>query len=34
MEAYNVLVQKWGRKVVKLQNNKNFVKMISPRKGV
>lgn len=34
MNAYNVLVKKWGRKIVKLQNNKNFLKMKSPRKGV
>lgn len=33
-DAYNVLLKKWGRKIVKLQNNKNFVKMKSPRKGV
>ena len=34
MDAYNVLKRKWGRRIVKLQNNKNFVKMKSPRKGV
>jgi hypothetical protein len=34
MEAYNILLNKWGKKVVKLQNNKNFCRMISPRKGV
>tara|TARA_R100000655_G_scaffold102925_1_gene149022 strand:+ start:1255 stop:1971 length:717 start_codon:yes stop_codon:yes gene_type:complete len=34
MDAYNVLLKKWGNKVVKLQPNKNFVKMRSPRKGV
>ena len=33
-DAYNILLKKWGRKVVKLQNNKNFVKMRSPRKGI
>jgi hypothetical protein len=34
MEAYSTLLKKWGRKIVKLQNNKNFVKMRSPRKGI
>jgi hypothetical protein len=34
MQAYSVLLKKWGKKVVKLQNNKNFLKMRSPRKGV
>jgi len=34
MEAYNILVKKWGKKIVKIQDNKNFVKMKSPRKGI
>ena len=34
MDAYNVLMKKWGKRIVKLQNNKNFVKLRSPRKGV
>ena len=34
MDAYNVLLKKWGKKIVILQNNKNFVKLRSPRKGV
>jgi hypothetical protein len=34
MQAYEVLLAKWGSKVVKLQDNKNFVRMRSPRKGV
>ena len=34
MDAYNVLLKKWGKRIVKLQNNKNFVKLRSPRKGV
>jgi len=34
MQAYNTLVKKWGKKVVKLQDNHNFLKMRSPRKGI
>ena len=34
MDAYNILLKKWGSKIVKKQNNKNFVKLKSPRKGV
>lgn len=34
MDAYKVLLMKWGPKIVKLQNNKNFVRIRSPRKGV
>jgi hypothetical protein len=34
MNAYNVLKEKWGTKVVRLQNNKNFLTMKSPRKGI
>ena len=34
MEAYGVLLKKRGKGVVKFQNNKNFVKMRSPRKGI
>ena len=34
MDAYNILKNKWGNKVVRLQNNKNFLTMKSPRKGI
>jgi hypothetical protein len=34
MDAYNTLLKKWGKRVVKLQDNKNFCKMKSPRKGI
>lgn len=34
MDAYKTLLGKWGKKVVKFQNNKNFVRMKSPRKGI
>jgi hypothetical protein len=34
MNAYEILKAKWGNKVVKLQNNKNFLTMKSPRKGI
>ena len=34
MDAYNILKSKWGNKVVRLQNNKNFLTMKSPRKGI
>jgi len=34
LDAYDVLLRKWGNKIVKMQNNKNFVKMKSPRKGI
>jgi hypothetical protein len=34
MDAYEILKAKWGSKVVRLQNNKNFLTMKSPRKGI
>ena len=34
MEAYKTLLKKYGKDVVKFQDNKNFVRMLSPRKGI
>tara|TARA_R100001594_G_scaffold73796_3_gene108379 strand:+ start:1962 stop:2678 length:717 start_codon:yes stop_codon:yes gene_type:complete len=34
LNAYETLLKKYGSRVVKFQNNKNFVKMKSPRKGI
>ena len=34
IDCYNILVNKWGKNVVKRQENKNFLKMSSPRKGI
>lgn len=34
LECYDILVKKWGKGIVKRQDNKNFLKMKSPRKGI
>ena len=34
LQAYDTLLKKYGSSVVKFQDNKNFVKMKSPRKGI
>ena len=34
LDAYKILLKKWGKKVVRYQNNKNFLTMKSPRKGI
>jgi len=34
MNAYETLKKKWGTKIVILTNNKNFLRLKSPRKGI
>tara|TARA_R110000796_G_scaffold207106_1_gene323439 strand:- start:489 stop:1205 length:717 start_codon:yes stop_codon:yes gene_type:complete len=34
MDAYETLKKKWGKKIVILTNNKNFLRLKSPRKGI
>ena len=33
-DAYNLLLKKWGNRIIKRNNNKNFVRVIPPIKGI